>query len=363
MRLIEKYILKRIERVVESEEWKVLNETLREFYGKDRFELSVECSEDIEWNTNTCNMHHIPRWGETVLEYRETRMKQMYSLYDILNKYVNLQCIIHFPIIEIKNRDNLKHTIRDLYVKLVFPLFDSVGLLDIDGIRTTISKNEYTKQYAHSHLKRGSFTTWENFCTGRSELGCSVTNDFFNKDKSVILQFLFLLQSYLEYESIEGVPYIKLEVCQNLSDLENNFLDQYEFIKLKGIKPPIKLNKDLKITNREEIEKFYADKCEYVSTKIDNKYYSILPKEVLKDIEQINNSLVFIFNNNPIHLKIDNYNAKQEPTKICHPKYTEAIIRYWENRILQKALGSNRITGENSRKVEQELLESNQISQ
>ena len=333
--LWERYSAKKINEFMETTEYKNLVAVLDDLFP-DRYEIKADDFEQLEWGSFKFN----PNWGSfnnQVKDYFINVSKLSY-----FKEKIGINIILHYPVINIKNRDNLTHVIRDLYVKLIIPCFRE-KLIDLDGLRTTLTKNEFVKGYAHSHLPSNSYKItntsevedkWSNFCVGSSELGCCHQTDVLNTDKMKILQFFFLLQAYLEYESIEGVPYIKLENCRNLSDLVKFNFDnsQYNYIKLK--KPPIKLNKELKIVNKEEVEEWLIEnKVDKIATKIEGKYYSVLSKDRIEFLKESNNQEVFKFRNQIIKLKIDNYANKTEVKKFPHPKFTEKFISYWEQRI------------------------------
>jgi|SRR6187402_237590 len=320
-----------------QEELKVIRSVLDDLHP-ERYELNLQCH-DINSLVDSGKMTGNP---------------------EDLIKNTTLECIIHYPIINIKNRNNLKHVIRDLYVKITFPLNNPNAIIDLDGVRATISKNEYSNGYAHSHLPRSSFYHFNNFCVGSSEMGCCIQSEFITTNKASIYQFLFLLQSYLEYESIEGVPYIRLETCRDTTDIPKIKVEDYILDRLKEVKLPIKLNKHLKITNIEEIELLLAKKCHYPVTKLDGKYYSILSKSNISSIQELDGRDLFQFKGNKIKLTIDNYATETECTKYCHPKYRDAVIRYWENKILQTHIRNNRTIRQNT---VQNLQESNEPSE
>ena len=125
-----------------------------------------------------------------------------------------------YPEIEITNTNKEKHTIKNLVV--VFSLrwdssFKKWKIDNMRGLRLTLSYLELNKFYSHSHLSSSSFTsnfksmTSSNFCLGSSTLGMSIAeyNTESNKEQSnlVLEGILYTLDTYVTWESLEGVPY------------------------------------------------------------------------------------------------------------------------------------------------------------
>lgn len=350
---------KKAEKFKNSKEYETITEVLNDLHP-NRFELNIVYPEASEVEFSKFNMRHNI-WNSFESRLAEY-MRRSDNKIDHYLKMVRLECIIHYPVVNIQNRNKLKHKIRDLYVKIAFPLNNANAIIDLNGTRATISKTEYDARYAHSHLPRGSYQRFNNFCTGSSEMGCCIQKEFITTNKSSIYQFLFLLQSYLEYESIEGIPHVRMENCQNLTDIDQIRIEDKHLKELLEVKLPIKLNNKLKIVNTEEIELLLADRCNYVVTKIDGKYYSILDSYQLGNIENINGLELFEFKGKKIKLTIDNYATETKPTKYCHPKYREAVIRYWENQIFKTFIRKYRISRQSSSKNIRKSVESNQVS-
>ena len=85
------------------------------------------------------------------------------------------------------------------------------------GLRLTLSYLELNKSYPHSHLSSSDLTTnfksmiSSKFCLGSSTLGMSIAeyNTESNKEQSnlVLEGILYTLDTYVTWESLEGVPH------------------------------------------------------------------------------------------------------------------------------------------------------------
>ena len=121
--------------------------------------------------------------------------------------------IIHFPLINITNKDSLRHTIKDLYVRIPLYLHGRLCFSKLEGGRSTLSYMEYCSNYFHSHLSMNSydtnlFTYFTTFCTGSGEINAfqmQLNADGF--DETIFTNFLIQLYTLVSYESIEGRPY------------------------------------------------------------------------------------------------------------------------------------------------------------
>ena len=136
----------------------------------------------------------------------------------IFSKRNDKYCIdIRYPKKVVKNQYGEEHTIYDFILTLSLYVNNTVlcfyGLI---GNRGALTKAEYDANYLFSHCSRSHSNA--TFCFGSGPLYQSVNNimsvnDFLNpteKDKKNFEKFLILFDSYLEWESIEGGPYIKM---------------------------------------------------------------------------------------------------------------------------------------------------------
>lgn len=143
--------------------------------------------------------------------------------------------IIHFPKTTIRNSQGLKHEIKDIYVSINMTLlshYDEEGIYipqrdkskmiitKVKGARTTVSIGEVSANYAHSHLgsrrlptQDGSvefYTDYGNFCLGTGDVESVrlLLGDDSNFTEDYIRLFLLDVQQLLEWESLEGVPFV-----------------------------------------------------------------------------------------------------------------------------------------------------------
>lgn len=131
---------------------------------------------------------------------------------------------ILYPEIEIFNSDDISHTIKNLivYVSLMENTESEsgeIGFGNIKGTRVTLSDSEFRVGYLHSHLHpyrmlpHNIFLNATSFCLGEGELGTFLTNSYSDPDyvfdEISFESFLYLIDTLVEWESLEGTPYIR----------------------------------------------------------------------------------------------------------------------------------------------------------
>lgn len=120
--------------------------------------------------------------------------------------------IVHFPEITISNSMEQSHIIRDLYLRFCIGNA-SVGA---DGLkRGTLTDAEIRNKYTFSHVNNGGDCFWwaDSFCFGDTQIS-KLKNIIRRGRKEVFKNLSFFLEAikeYLSWESLEGVPYKKID--------------------------------------------------------------------------------------------------------------------------------------------------------
>ena len=125
---------------------------------------------------------------------------------------------ILFPIVNITNRNNNRHTIKDLLVEISLHshINQNIRIDSLKGGRLTLSYAEYQSDYFHSHLSttKGVISSgmtlpyMDSFCTGSGEINIfqlSINGDGFTEER--FMRYAMQILSLVSYESIEGTPY------------------------------------------------------------------------------------------------------------------------------------------------------------
>ena len=296
---------------------------------------------------------------------------------------------ILYPEIEITNTNKEKHTIKNLVV--VFSLiWDSYSrkwqINEMRGLRLTLSYLELNKSYSHSHLSSSKLTsnfksmTSTKFCLGSSTLGMSIAeyNTESNKEQSnlVLEGILYTLDTYVTWESLEGVPHNYIHnllplggTAVNDSGLDSHSLRVVNFLKENKI--PLTLdygimNDSIFIKNSLENAEFFKDilqnssisggyslQREYLCfhsqgdtfLQATSNFYSVTQVRNLAKEHKENNlynlSKPFTFFNGRKHSLVFSFYMekkiqKDEQNIIIYPKFLKHVYRKLESQI-QKA--------------------------
>jgi len=181
-------------------------------------------------------------------------------------KVTGLSIVIHFPKINITNKNKQVHELLDLYVSLDFTDWGekTLNMLSVKGTRGTVTIAEAVSKYRHSHLPRMPFKgmtmgAFINFCTGTSDLVNTMSmynmkNDF---DETIFELLLHQVEPHVSWESLEGGPHVKMadSLSQaedygkniNIGALEEAFGS--EFVDALEIKSSLAMNIDWKFVN------------------------------------------------------------------------------------------------------------------
>ena len=301
-----------------------------------------------------------------------------------------------YPEIEITNTNKEKHTIKNLVV--VFSLrwdshYRKWKIEDMRGLRLTLSYLELSKSYSHSHLNSTNLTsnfksmTSSKFCLGSSTLGMSIAeyNTESNKEQSnlVLEGILYTLDTYVTWESLEGVPY---NYIRNLlpfggtpvsdSSLDSHSLTVVNFLKENKI--PLALDygvmhgsifiknslenaeffkgilQNSLLSGRDSLQRRYLCFPSQGDTflQADSNFYSVaqvrnLAKEYAQD-NLYNLSKPFTFFNGRKHPLVFSFYMekkiqKDEQNIIIYPKFLKYVYRKLESQIQKARLRSQAI--------------------
>ena len=148
---------------------------------------------------------------ETFEKYKEQLEK---TFIDQLSSYIpNAYILVHFPQVRVTNEHNRHIDIQDLYAKCCISrkgLLDGVFTLN----RATYDLKQMISNYMHSHVS--SIPTWDfsqfqHSCLGTGPIRNTMLS--LNSDFNIEFWKLFCLEldKYVRVESLEGVPYHRLE--------------------------------------------------------------------------------------------------------------------------------------------------------
>lgn len=321
----------------------------------------------------------------------------------------SLKLIIKFEEIEIKNSKGLSHIMQDLFVSLNFrlkyyhELRPVVSFSELRGLRMKMNSSEIMSNYQHSHIPGASYNLshqvkeeyGENAVVTReriiSSFGgdippslqfrpfCLGTNDISsvlgkNKSEDVELEdyikmITMFLEVFLSWESLEGVPYMKIKDIANRETLprltkttissEAKRILKYYSDTDEEVNLDYRVSgKDITISDNEKFENFLKYKgpniSEYrdeITANKDPKGGYIKNRGTMK-VEDIPNYYLceqeyldyfpLIFKGEKITLQVveDNFNTEVSDEFYIHPKIKENVKRKLEQKIKERRLST-----------------------
>ncbi len=268
-------------------------------------------------------------------------VKRVYTYSTCKLNIAPISLIIKFPVINITNSDNQKHIIKDLYV--VLPLTKD-GLLitpQIFGFRGSITNIEKASNYYHSHLSNSYEHDITHFCLGSGPLVEIINKMSKGYNPKLFDMFLANLAIYVEWESIEGSPYrrintlvekTKISTAWNIA--ESKIEEQVEILLKKGgidIDITLETNKTFDV-NFNKLESSIVDMKlndnDYCFKDENTNEYFHIKKTTNSTVNEFKDSLCIldgkeIFMNLEV---IENKNTNYK--KVLHPNITNYAKKY-----------------------------------
>lgn len=130
----------------------------------------------------------------------------------LINSMPEAYILIKFPEVKVTNEHNRSVNIKDLYVRLTLRGNRIQGTFYM--IRTTYDIVQWLSCYSHSHLMRISnqaLPIWRFPCLGSGPIKTTLNRLIHAYDEDILGLFCLELSKYVTVESLEGVPYIRLE--------------------------------------------------------------------------------------------------------------------------------------------------------
>lgn len=129
-----------------------------------------------------------------------------------------LEIKILYPKLTIRNSKGMSRELLNMVVVLGLESCSDKWLIqEFSGARLTLTMGEYLAGYVHSHLPR--IAIFENekalksyrFCTGNGHITVSQLEYGSHNSLENFEAFVLMIQPYLEWESLEGGPYIYMD--------------------------------------------------------------------------------------------------------------------------------------------------------
>lgn len=148
--------------------------------------------------------------------------------------------VVRFPEVVLRNSKKQSHKLVDTFLKFQVKYMPDYGdncftFGNLQGLRATITEQEYRSSYNHSHFQGDSREfNWSHCCTGSGEINnlFATLNAKFDEDQFRLL--MLQLTTYVSWESLEGHPYkrisdinVKHTPLQNLNHIRSNHIIDY----------------------------------------------------------------------------------------------------------------------------------------
>jgi hypothetical protein len=285
-----------------------------------------------------------------------------FTFLDEQNSFSFFKVIIKFPLVTIKNSRNESHLIRDLFVKISMGITGTGGVKinNLSGARTTVTYDEYHSSYCHSHLSfnKEQIGKYKDFCTGSGEIN-NIKMMFngeqvFNKD--IFKLYLFHLQTFVSWESIEGTPYRYMSSIGSSVDLptlresalESGVRELENWIIQTGTRLPWTLVKGVPVPAiPEEINKQFAStlgQCSSICMRDSSgnfkKYFESTSRTLNILPETLENRLLFRGELIPTTI-IPPSELDSKPVKYTHPQIINYAIKKFKYKAKEHLLQSS----------------------
>lgn len=297
--------------------------------------------------------------------------------------------IVRFPEIEIQNSRKKKHIIRDLFVQI--PITSKAKLINaLEGTRTTLTPEEVSAQYSHSHLRSdtqihvatgrfetGRGTRFGRFCTGHGPINGAINICSVEAFSEVNFTFFCLhLKNFVAWESIEGTPYMNFQEVLNRRGAEpplpmRDVDVEQVYSVLEG---PFYSLPDSKIKEMFNVSIAKSEVVASPTPSLEKELVAIITAASFSGVQfpklqtfcqKDRNGNYFRFNVNPAptvvastdpvlifkgeyqFLKIVNDTEALKPEKYAHPQITQEFVRRFSQRLTETAirLGENSDSG------------------
>jgi len=279
-----------------------------------------------------------------------------------------------YPEFTITNSQGRSHVIRDLFIYHGFG-WNGTALYPkrLEGGRLSKTELEVLSSYQQSHL--GSHRGWPDnpfycsyFCVGGDTDVSRMMAEFsVDMDMDRYELFLFCVDSMITWESLEGVPFIRMEVISNADSIRANYVNENLAINVikKIMENRIPLDVDFYISDgvyrihpnsrasnfikKIVLENFTFDSYKaIIVSKVPNTFDHYLQMKAANAAATVRTQITAsdeytLFRGRKIYPKIIRQDSRLNvpvsiEDHIVYPKFLENVIRKLESRIYEKAV-------------------------
>lgn len=290
-------------------------------------------------------MKSVTNWVSKVQEILEKLHPNNWDMKEVTEDDVmndsNYVFYVKYPIINISNSKGLTHIIKDFYLKLEFASNGNLQKHLLEGTRGILSQAEKQSSYAYSHISSTATTgNWGGFCWGDGPIGVDAYElQVKGFDEIKFEMFIYAFSTYLEWESIEGGPYAKIEnirkrigirIIQNryLQDYFKQFISKYDKVNFTISTSPARIMIDyLDSDFIDQVISLIKDENNLVYRTTDGEFFIQGSNINYDDLD-----IGFEFKGESIKQKVINDETEQGNKKYPHPD----ILKYIGERLARK---------------------------
>jgi hypothetical protein len=365
-------------------------------------------NKNVVWLDKALRILYKRRFSDTEYQARVLSFFKLYSVFvskygkdfEVLfympdnNGYIEFYFATIYPIFDLTNSENYKHTIRDLVVCHTFKFTNNNYHPGTPkGGRLTKTTLEINGNYQQSHLP--SYSSWldepcyvQTFCIGHDDASRMIAEFTIEMDYDRFELYLYLIDAMVKWESIEGVPYYFMNKIVDPSFtfiIDSNYREESKFVEdILSQKTPLDVDFYVsegryRIAINKKAEDFIKNQLDFYSTNLYNafcctyspftkRYYSkyIIEQAQKKKKLKVKSKQYFIYQGEKKYSKIIN-NPEQpkevlEKDYIIYPKFLKNVLRKLEYCLYEKAIAYTRDENSNTSEYAKQSTTTDTIS-
>jgi len=277
-------------------------------------------------------MNSENNWISDVKRITEECYEGNWDFHESADEYSYHHLYILFPEFTISNSTGQEHLIRELYLRLSF---NNNGILsDISATRGTVTQAEIQSNYPHSHIGSNAVRGgWGGFCWGSGPIRRQIESLQRRFDPLMFEAFILAMDTYLQWESLEGGPYQYMADVKKRMNIRNVDTSVLEDTFKRFINVCTDVNFTVVEGRKIEIDPTDEDFMASILPLVKEEHLVMRTNDGQfftegENQEYDNKDLHFEFKGEKVYLKvIDDDPPEENSAKYPHPQITEYIAQ------------------------------------
>jgi len=277
-------------------------------------------------------MNSENNWISEVKRIAEECYEGNWDFHERADEYHYHMLYILFPEFTISNTAGQEHLIRELYLRLSFN--NTGSLTDISAIRGTVTQAEIQSNYPHSHIGSSAVNGgWGGFCWGAGPIRQQIGELQRRFDPLMFEAFILAMDTYLQWESLEGGPYQYMADVKKRMDVQRISTDVLEDSYKRFINVCTDVNFTVIEGRKIEIDPRDEDFMNSIVPLLKEEHLVLRTNDGKfftegQNQRYDNKDLYFEFKGEKVYLKIvDDDPPEENPRKYPHPAIAEHIAQ------------------------------------